>query len=190
MKTALKLTAAALALGLAGASLASAQMGPEHHRRAGEDGHHRGAMGLMMLQAADLDGNNTVTADEVATLEAQEFAFRDRNGDGFLTEADASPMMRRMHEIHAERREAADAGQHQGRHGRRGGHGAGRLADLDSDDDGRISQAEFSLRHREMFDRLDANDDDTVTPDELDAAMEGLQARHADRREAHIWWRD
>lgn len=186
MKTALKLTAAALVLGVASASLASAQMGPGHHERSGE--HTRGAMGLMMLQAADLDENNTVTLDEIETLEAQEFAFRDRNGDGFLTEADASPMMRRMHEIRAERREEADAGPHQGRHGRRGGRHE-RLAELDADQDRRISQAEFSLRHREMFDRLDANDDDAVTPDELDAALEGFQARRADRREAHAWWR-
>lgn len=188
MKTALKLTAAALVLGVASASLASAQMGPGHHGRGGE--HTRGAMGLMMLQAADLDENNTVTLDEIETLEAQEFAFRDRNGDGFLTQADASPMMRRMHEIRAERREEADAGQHQGRHGRRGGHHGERLAELDADQDSRISQAEFSLRHREMFDRLDANDDDAVTPDELDAAVERLQSRRAGRHEARMWWRD
>ncbi len=50
------------------------------------------------------------------------------------------------------------------REGRRG-EGRG----FDADQDGRISSAEFMTGSSRMFDRLDANSDGAVTPDELDA---------------------
>ena len=53
----------------------------------------------------------------------------------------------------------------------------------DADEDGRVSRAEFLDRETRMFDRLDADENGTITPEELDAAAE----RRQDRR---FWWRD
>lgn len=179
MKTTLKITAAAIALGLGVTALASAQHGPGRHGGA--------ARGMAMLEAADLNGDNTVTRAEIETLEAEEFAWRDRNGDGFLDQADASPTMRRMQELRQERRAEAgmDGDRREGRRGRHHRRGE-RLDGLDANDDGRISRAEFTGRGRPLFDRLDTNGDDALTPDELDAALERRQAH----REARFWWRD
>lgn len=183
MKTSLTITAAALVLGAGLTASAAAQHGP---------GRHGPGHGLAMLEIADLDGNNTVTRAEIETLEAEEFAWRDRNGDGFLDEADASPTMRRMRALREERREDAgmedSSGHHMGGRHRMGGrhHRGERLKELDTNDDGRISRAEFTGRERPLFDRLDTNGDDAVTPAELDAAVE----RHHERRQARLWWRD
>jgi hypothetical protein len=104
------------------------------------------------------------------------FAWMDRNGDGFLDDADRSPMHARMQAIRAEQ----GRDRPEGRRGGRGGHG---MASADADGDGRISRAEFLGRENRMFDRLDADENGRVTPDELDAAAE----RRQDRR---FWWRD
>ena len=56
-------------------------------------------------------------------------------------------------------------------------------ARADADEDGRVSRAEFLDRETRMFDRLDADENGTITPEELDAAAE----RRQDRR---FWWRD
>lgn len=182
MNQVLKLSAAALVLGLAASAAATAQPGGRLH---GEG--HRAGLALAMLEVADLDGDNTVTRAEIETLEAEEFAFRDRNADGYLDEADASPTLRRMMEIREERSEEAgmdDAPRH--RFGRRGQNPEERLEELDADGDGRISQAEFMQRQRPLFERLDADGDEAITPAELDAAVE----RRMQWREARLWWRD
>lgn len=180
MKTMIMFTAAASAVILAGA--AAAQPGP----RAAHGNHHdgeprRGAMALMMLGAADYDGNNTVTRAEVERLQGEEFAFRDRNDDGYLDTADASPTRQRLAAMRPDgaagpRRRAPRAGAARER--------------MDADGDGRISRAEFLGRELRMFDRLDANGDDAVSPEEIEAARESRSARRGARREAMQWWRD
>ena len=157
--------------------------GPARHGR-GHDGH--GLRGMMMLQAADLNGDNSVTRAEIDQLQTDEFAFRDRNADGFLDQADASPMRQRMMTLREARQEARE--DRPGRGQGRGGDRDGRMQDADLDGDGRISRSEFMTRPQAMFDRLDSNADGAITPDELDAHMQEL----ADRREARRapWWRD
>ena len=170
MMTKIMFNAAASAVLLAGA--AAAQQGP----RGGHDGdHRRGAMALMMLGAADYDGNNIVTRAEVERLQGEEFAFRDRNGDGYLDDADASPTRQRLAAMRPEDAAAAP---------RR------RAPRLDADGDGRISRAEFLGRELRIFDRLDADSDDAVSPEEIEAAMESRRARRGARRETMQWWRD
>ena len=167
MKTFLFTTAAACVLIISG--VAAAQPGPGGPRG---DGQGRGGMAIMMLGAADYDGDNTVTRAEVERLQGEEFAFRDRNGDGFLDIADASPTRQRLH--------AMRGGEDGPRRARRG------MARLDADDDGRISRAEFIGREGRVFERLDANGDDAISPDELDAVLDARQSR----RQARQWWRD
>jgi hypothetical protein len=176
MKKMIVVTAALSALVFTG--FAAAQPGPRGHD--GEREHRRGAMALMMLGAADYDGNNTVTRAEVERLQREEFAFRDRNGDGYLDQSDASPIRQRSAAMRPEGVERPDRG------GRRG---AGRER-IDTNGDGRVSQAEFVGRDLRVFDRFDANGDDAVSPEEIDAAIAARRDRRGERREAAQWWRD
>ncbi len=180
MKKMIVFTAAASALIFTG--VAAAQHGPRApHGPHGDGEQRRAGMALMMLGAADYDGNNTVTRAEVERLQSEEFAFRDRNGDGYLDQADASPTRQRLA---AMRPDGAEGGR---RFARRAGE---RREGIDADGDDRISRAEFLGRELHLFDRLDANGDDAVSPDEIDAAMAARSERRGARREAMQWWRD
>ena len=115
------------------------------------------------LARVDADGDGMVSEDEfIARAESaptpqERFAKRDRNDDGVLT---ADEMGRR----------------HADRSGKRRGHGerpGKRFKRVDSDGDGRWSEAEF-LAHAEqrpepaeLFARLDADGDGELTRDEL-----------------------
>ncbi len=169
MKTFLSMTAIASVLIVSG--IAEAQPGPRGGDR--EGGPRRGAMAIMMLGAADLNGDNNVTRAEVEQLRRDEFAWRDRNGDGFLDRQDASPTRQRLAEMRPD-------GEERGRRGRRG---PGRL---DANDDQRISLDEFLSGGGRVFGRLDSNSDDVISAAELDAAVEARQSR----RDARMWWRD
>ena len=160
----------------------------------GFGGHHGGGRGgpgdhgMMMLRAADANGDNSITRAEVEALQAEMFDWMDRNGDGFLDDADESPMRARMRAIRAEDRAARASGGNGPRDGRgqggQGGPGGRRgMMGADADQDGRISREEFLAREDRMFARLDADENGVVTPGELDAAVE----RRQDRR---FWWRD
>lgn len=183
------------AMTLSGTALAQGHAGGHGGERE-HRGHGRGGQALMMLGAADLNGDNSVTRAELAQLHAQEFDFRDRNSDGFLDAEDRSPVRQRMSEMREERREAMgdEADADRPRRGRRGEgrpNPRQRLAQVDINEDGRISREEFLNRPTELFDRLDADDNDTVTPEELDAALE-LRAERRQARDPRrsAWWRD
>jgi hypothetical protein len=210
MKTSLILTASALAMavtGLASAQAASDAPRGEYAREHGEGAHagrhhrgagyHRGGRGgmraLMALGAADADGDNQVTRAEREALLSEEFDFRDRNSDGYLDQQDASPTRQRVAGM---RDEAGVEREGRGGRGGRGGR-AGRMAAVDTDEDGRISRAEFAGGPSPMFDALDANSDGVVTGAEIDARLaerregrEGRREAMTERRAAAAWWRD
>jgi hypothetical protein len=186
MKTYHLLTAlAGSALLLSGAA-ADAQHRDRHHQGGGG---HRASM---MLRAADANGDNSVTRAEINDLQVEMFEWMDRNGDGFLDAADRSPMHQRLAAIGAEHRaERGDDGE-QRRRGRgrgrgRGSDGEDHIRAADVNDDQRVSRDEYLGMEHPGFDRLDANDDDVISPDELDAAVEERQNRREGRRQ---WWRD
>ena len=173
---------------LAGAAAEAAGPGGRgHHGGRGGPGGHGHAM--MMLRAADANGDNTITQAEVDALQAEMFDWMDRNGDGYLDDADQSPVHARLRELRAQDRAARGGADGEGRRwGRRGGRHGGpgdgpRHLRADADDDGRVSRAEFLDRETRMFDRLDADENGSVTPEELDAAVERRQDRG-------FWWRD
>lgn len=198
-----RLLSAAAAMIVLGSGVALAQpMGADGHgaRSHGQhergEGRGRGGMnGLRMLQVADLNGDNTVTRAEVEQLQGEEFAFRDRNGDGFLDQADASPMRQRMMSLREERREARQAAREEAgedRSGRRGMRRGDRDGEprqrMDANEDGRVSRDEFTARSARLFERLDTNADGSVTPAELDAHVEARMERRQERRTP--WWRN
>lgn len=139
---------------------------------------------MMMLRASDANGDNTITLEEIEGLQAEMFAWMDRNGDGYLDVEDQNPMRQRlMAQRQAELGDEEARGPRRGRGGR-GRHGpGGEHRRADSNGDGRVSQAEFMAVEHPLFERLDTNSDGAITPDELDAAVERRQSRR-------MWWRD
>jgi hypothetical protein len=155
-------------------------------RDRGNHGQHRGRQASMMLMAADANGDRSVTRAEVDALQAEMFAWMDRNSDGYLDQADQSPMRQRLRARHESRMEDGEGERRRGRgRGRgRGGEGhEGRMRAADTNGDERLSQAEYMAMGNPAFDRLDADENGVVSPDELDAAVERRQNRGR-------WWRD
>ena len=155
------------------------------HRGGGPGGGERHQRASMMLRAADSNGDNSITRDELNELHAEMFDWMDRTGDGFLDEADQSPVNRRMRALHEERMEEG-GDERTGRHHRRGPHSGGpegmEHRQADTNEDGRISRDEF-MNMDQVFGRLDSNEDGIISPEEMDEAVES-------RRESRRWWRN
>ena len=178
MKPLSLLTAVAAVALTASAAYAQPGQGPRGHGGPGGPGGQGGAhQAMMTLRAADANSDGTITSGEVEALQAEMFAYMDRNGDGYLDQADASPVRQRL-------RAAAEAEGDEGRQGRQGrrGHRRGPEQQVDADQDGRVSYAEFMGRESRLFTHLDGNGDGQITPDELDAAVERRENRGR-------WWR-
>jgi len=102
-----------------------------------------------VLESADEDHDGIVTLAEFRRAQARLFVKLDRNGDGYLDQADAGgrPMQRRKASAQISKLSQA----------------------LDKDGDGRVSRDEFLGGPPLMFDRADANHDGVVDARELAA---------------------
>lgn len=100
------------------------------------------------LEQADADHDGKVTKQEYVDARAAQFSRLDRNGDGFIDEADS----------------------------RAGGNERGQRAAkalrgrIDSNGDGKISKEEFVNAPTMLFDKFDANKDGVLDATELEAA--------------------
>lgn len=56
------------------------------------------------------------------------------------------------------------------------------LEKLDTDGDGKISKAEFMVKHEERFARMDKDSDGFISKDEMQAAREAMKARREEAR--------
>lgn len=101
---------------------------------------------------ADVNHDGVVSREEYLAARAAQFDRFDRNHDGYLDSADADalpdPASRLFRAME-------------------------RLADTDGD--GRISRTEFNGMPTLGFDRMDANQDDVLEPDEMQRAMQNTQ---------------
>lgn len=139
-----------------------------------------------------LDANHDGKLDQADRAERQKARFDriDANHDGAISYAEFSAMHAQSDGARKER--LADRGGARGEHFQRSGHRMGmmgrdrgymaRLAD--SDRDGAITKAEFQAAALARFDRLDANKDGTVSPDEAKAARDTMRRQWQARGEA------
>jgi len=67
--------------------------------------------------------------------------------------------------------------------GHRGGHGGGMMARMaDTNNDGAVSQAEFTAAAAQRFDRIDANKDGQITAEERQAGRTAMHERWREHR--------
>ncbi|WP_120077381.1 EF-hand domain-containing protein [Aurantiacibacter odishensis] len=183
MKKTLILALAATGLTVGGAAIA--QDRPER----GADMTRADAEARAAAQFARMDANDDGVIDE-ADREARARARFDRmdaNGDGMLTFEESQAARDTMQERRAERRaeRGTEAGEREGRRGHRMGRRGGgmrgmMMARADTDNDGTISEAEFTSAALTRFDSADADNDGTVTAEER---REQRSERRAERRQ-------
>lgn len=171
--------ASSATLALSGASMAQdlPQRGTEMTRA---DAEARAAAHFARMDAND-DGVLD-EADREARARAR-FERMDTNNDGMLSFAETQAARDTMQERRAERR--AEAGEREGRRGqrmaRRGGGMRGMMMNrADTDNDGSITEAEFTNAALARFERADANSDGTVTSEER---RQQMRERRAERRQ-------
>jgi len=108
-----------------------------------------------MLDRADANGDGLISRDEFSAARAEQFASRDRNGDGFIGTADF------------------------------GGRAAGRrrvsqamdtmMSQLDANGDGKVSKEEFVAGGTKLFDRVDTDKSGALDKKEVEAAKANRQ---------------
>lgn len=130
--------------------------GRGEHR--GRRGGHRGG-GMHQLASADANNDGNITREEFLARPNQMFERLDDNSDGVISAN--------------ERPQRGERGGPDGRRSERRDR-----PHFDSDNNGTISQAEFTAMGAGMFERLDANDDGRVTQEE---ARAGHRHRGGDR---------
>jgi hypothetical protein len=161
---------------------------------------------------ADADGDGVITRAEMQAHSAAMFARMDANSDGKLdqTDRDARRAERRTKmfdkldadgngsisrdEFMAFEREGKRGhrmGKHDGeghgkhhRWGKRGGHHGMKMMKMaDTDNDGAISQAEFTAAAEQRFAAADTNGDGQLTKEERDAYREQMRAKWRENRD-------
>lgn len=144
------------------------------HGKMRTGGNHRRGDPAERFAAADADGDGKLTLDEMKAAAAARmaehgkdgdmsgrhadrmekfFAAADKDGDGALTQDEMQGARENM---------KTRMGNHEGKHGDRGG----RFGRIDTDGDGQVTKAEFAVGSEKMFERLDANGDGKIEPGE------------------------
>ena len=142
-----------------------------------------------MFQKMDVNGDGTLDQADREAMRAKMFDRLDADGNGSISRAEFDAARGKMREGRGKMRaENGDAeGKRMGRH-RRGGHhgmrGMTMMKAADTDNDGAISQAEFTTAALARFDAADADNNGTVTAAERKAAFEQMRAMRKDRRTA------
>lgn len=110
-----------------------------------------------IFDRADKNGDGVVARDEFLTSRAEQFASRDRNGDGFIDNAD-------LGERAASRPRISQAM-------------TALVTRFDTDRDGKVSKTEFVDGGAKLFDRADTDKSGSLDGKELEAAKTALRER-------------
>lgn len=149
----------------------------------------------------DGDGDGVVTRAEAEAHSTRMFARMDVNGDGKIDQADREARrtqrfdrMDTNKDGQISREEFANVRRGGGdkteakakagnRHHKRGHRGGGKMMRMaDTNNDGVISQAEFTAAALKHFDTMDANKDGRVTKEERQAAYAQMRAKWQERK--------
>ena len=135
------------------------------------DSADRAARQAKVFDRIDADHNGAISRDEFAAMHGQ----RGQRGEGVRAG---------RHGMGGADMPRARMGGHRGGHGGHGGFGGGMgLAKLaDANNDGAVSQAEFTAGALKMFDTADADRNGTVTQAERKAARDAMKAKWQQRR--------
>jgi Ca2+-binding EF-hand superfamily protein len=126
------------------------------------------------MKELDKNGDGQVSLDEVKAPQEARFAETDANGDGFITPEEARDAFAKqvppemLEEM--EKRGMPDPGDTF-------------IANLDSDEDGKVSADEFVQPAVDSFSRMDSNGDGVASADEATAFFEELQQEMQKRME-------
>lgn len=152
----------------------------------------KGAAGWL-IRHGDTNGDGALSRDEFMAQAAAHFAQMDTNKDGKVTEDEVRAAMaahRAMWGGHGGRGGPGMVPPPGGPGGAGmapppegpGGPGAGMLAHLDANHDGKISRAEFNAPGDRHFEMLDTNHDGVIDVAELKAADDQMRARMQEMR--------
>lgn len=118
---------------------------------------HGGARLFEQLEKADMNNDGAISRQEFTAFRATQFTRLDRNADGFITDSDIPRFV--QNRLPPEMT------------------GDNLRATFDANKDGKVGQAEFVNGPALMFDRADANGDNTVTQAELEVVRAALGSR-------------
>ena len=110
-----------------------------------------------LFERADKNGDGTIARDEFLAARTEQFANRDRNGDGFIDDAD-------LGERAAARPRVSQAM-------------TAMVTQFDADKDGKVSKPEFVDGGVKLFDRADTDKNGALDSKELEAAKAVLKER-------------
>ena len=128
---------------------------------------------------ADANGDGLIQMAEIEAQAEQRFARLDLDGNGAITQAEATEAREKMKAMMAERR-AGGEGKRRGGRGGRGGDGA-MFERADANGDGQLTFAEFSAPMMQRFAQHDANGDGAISAEERAAAREARKAARGSR---------
>lgn len=152
---------AAVALSSLG-SAAFAQTAPSTTPPAGS------AQNAPAVSPMDIDGDGTVTQEEIQARAAERFAAADTDGDGVVTAEELVALMQSQQQAREETRMQRRA--------------EAMIQRMDRDQDGSLSAEEMTpADHRaEMFERIDADGDGMISQEEFATLREDMQGRRGD----------
>ena len=110
-----------------------------------------------IFDRADKNGDGTIARDEFLTARAEQFANRDRNGDGYIDTTD-------LGERAAARPRVSQAM-------------TAMVTQFDTDKDGKVSKTEFVDGGVKLFDRADTDKNGALDSKELEAAKAAVKER-------------
>lgn len=130
------------------------------------------------FERLDADGDGVADAEELLAARREAFARADKDGDGYLSGSEVEALVG-----------ARGDAQRVRRGGLAGGIARRRMPDveervrrLDTDDDGRISEAEFIEARNPLLERFDADGDGAISREEVDRAQQRMRAQAQRRR--------